>query len=354
VRSRYGKLLALLLAVVMLMTLVVGCGTEDTTDNGTDSGPKSDVKAAMVTDTAGLGDKSFNDLAWAGLEQAQAALGVEVKVLESKEQTDYEPNLIQLATAGYNPVFAIGFLMQDTVSKVSTAYPDVNFGVVDVFFDPTIPNVVGLNFKEQEAAYLAGVLAGTLTTMTDVDPRINDKKVVGFVGGMEIPPVQRFLIGFKAGVESVDPNIEVKSIYTGNFGDQQKGKEAGLSLIEAGSDIVFAAAGACGIGTFAACQEKNALFVGVDADQYLTLTNPGDTIITSAVKKVDKAVANTVKKAVDGNFTGGTNELFGLAEDGVGLAPYHEWDAKLPQTVKDAVDKAKQDVIAGTVVVPSE
>ena len=350
---RWRSLVALGLALVLVASFLVGCGGgEETTDTTTEK--KTDVKAAMVTDTAGLGDKSFNDLAWAGLEQARDDLGVEVKVLESKEQTDYEPNLTQLATAGYNPVFAIGFLMQDTVSKVSTAYPDVNFGVVDVFFDPTIDNVVGLNFKEQEAAYLAGVVAGMLTTMTDVDPRINDKKVVGFVGGMEIPPVQRFFTGFKAGVESIDPGIEVKYIYTGNFGDQQKGKEAGLSLIEAGSDIVFAAAGACGIGTFAACQEKDALFIGVDADQYLTLTNPGDTIITSAIKKVDKAVYDTVKKAVDGNFKGGMNELFGLKEEGVGLAPYHEWDSKLPQSVKDAVDQAEQDVIDGTVTVPSE
>jgi len=245
-------------------------------------------------------------------------------------------------------------LMADTLSKVSTAYPDVEFGVVDVSYDPPIDNVIGLNFKEQEAAYLAGIVAGMLTTMPDVDARINDKTVVGFVGGMEIPPVQRFLIGFEAGVQAANPAVEVKSIYTNSFGDQQKGKEAGLSLIEGGSDIVFAAAGACGIGTFAACQEKEALFIGVDADQYLTLTNPGDTIITSAIKKVDKAVYGTVKRAVAGNFKGGTNELFGLKEEGVGLAPYHDWDTKLPQSVKDAVDKAQQDVIAGTVLVPSE
>lgn len=349
VRSRFGKVAALLLAVALLATVAVGCAKKSTTTT-----PTSTIKTAMVTDIGGLGDKSFNDLSYEGLKRAEKDFGVTIKVLESSEAAQYEPNLTQLASAGYNPIFAVGFLMQDVLSKISTAYPDVEFGGIDEFFDPTIPNVVGLNFKEQEAAYLAGVVAGMLTTMTEVDPRINDKKIVGFVGGMDVvPAVVRFKVGFEAGAKSVDPAIEVKSIYTGTFVDQQKGKETALTLIADGADIIFAAAGSTGAGSFTACQEQKALFIGVDADQFLTLTNPGDTIITSAVKRVDEAVYVTVKAAVDGKLTGGSNTVFGLSDKGVALAPYHDWDAKMPQAVKDAVAKAEQDIISGAVTVPS-
>ncbi len=353
-RTKLSKLLVLMLALVMIGSLVVGCQNKPAEDTSKSEAPKTDVKAAMVTDVGGLGDKSFNDLSYAGLQRAEKELGVKIEVLESKEQTDYENNITQLANSGYNPIFAVGFLMTDTVIKLAPQYPDINFGGIDIFFDKPDANVLGLNFKEQEAAYLAGVVAGMMTTKTDLDPRINDKKVVGFVGGMEIPAVQRFKIGFEAGVKSVDPAIEVKSVYTGTFTDQQKGAEAAKAMIESGADVIFAAAGQTGNGSFSACQDNKALFIGVDADQYNTLDNPGDTIVTSAVKRVDNAVFDTVKAAVDGNLKGGENKVFGLAEDGVGLAPWHDWDSKMPQDIKDAVDKATADIKSGAVTVPAE
>jgi len=352
VRSKWGKLVALFLAVIVVASLGVGCSKPAEPAQPAAETPKTDVKAAMVTDVGGLGDKSFNDLSYAGLQKAQSELGVEIKVLESKEPTDYESNLTQLATAGYNPIFAVGFLMTDTVAKVAPQFADVNFGGIDIFFDPIPPNVIGLNFKEQEAGYLAGVVAGKLTTMTDVDPRINDKKVIGFVGGMEIPPVQKFEAGFIAGAKSVLPDVEVKSVYTGSFTDAQKGIEAGKALMEQGADIVFAAAGGTGNGTAKAAQDNKALFIGVDSDQFNTIPGIGDTILTSAIKRVDNAVYLTVKEAVDGNIKGGENRVFGLNEDGVGLAPYHDWETKMPQEVKDAVQKATDDIKSGTVTVP--
>jgi basic membrane protein A len=348
VRSKWVKYVAAALTVGLLGALVAGCAQQTPTTPAPAEEPKTTVKAAMVTDIGGLGDKSFNDLSNAGLERAKSELGVETQVLESKAPTDYESNLTQLASAGYSPIFAVGFLMTDTVAKVSTMTPEVTYGGVDEFF----PNVVGLNFKEQEAGYLAGVLAASLTTKTDVDPRINDKKILGFVGGMEIPPVQKFGIGFEAGAKSVDPDVEVKTIYTGTFTDAQKGNEAAKALIGQGADIIFAAAGQTGLGSAKAAQDGKALFIGVDADQFETIEGIGDTIVTSAIKRVDNAVFETIKLAVDGTLKGGENKLFGIAEDGVGLAPYHDWDAKLPADVKAAVDKATADVKAGTVTVP--
>lgn len=350
-RSKWSKLLALMLALALVASLGVGCGGTAEPEEPAEE-PMTDVKAAMVTDVGGLGDKSFNDMSYMGLQRAESELGVQIEVLESKEPTDYESNINQLAAAGFNPIFAVGFLMTDTVVKVAPQFADVTFGGIDIFFEDAAPNVLGLLFKEQEAGYLAGVVAGKLTTMTDVDPRINDKKVVGFVGGMEIPPVQKFEAGFVAGVLSVLPDAEVKSVYTGTFTDQQKGIEAGKNLIEGGADIIFAAAGATGNGTAKACQDNDALFIGVDADQYETLDGIGDTILTSAIKRVDNAVFLTVKDMVDGTLVAGENRIFGLAEDGVGLAPYHDWETKMPQDVKDAVQKATDDIKSGAVTVP--
>ncbi len=351
-RSKWVRYAAVVLAVALVGALVAGCSGGSTTTETTTGGTKTAIKAAMVTDIGGLGDKSFNDLSNAGLERAKKEFGIETKVLESKAPTDYESNLTQLANAGYNPIFAVGFLMTDTVTKVSTSTPDVIYGGIDEFFDPTIDNVVGLNFKEQEAGYLAGYLAGLLTTMPTVDPRINDKPILGFVGGMEIPPVQKFQAGYVAGAKKANPAVEVKSIYTGSFTDQQKGYEAGKALIEQGADIIFAAAGQTGLGTAKACQENKALFIGVDADQFNTIPGIGDTIVTSAVKKVDNAVFLTIKQAVDGTLKGGENVLFGIKEDGVGLAPYHDWDSKIPADVKAKVDAAKQEVVDGAYTVP--
>jgi basic membrane protein A and related proteins len=355
VRSKWVKYGALVLAVALVGAMIAGCSGGSTSGSGTTTEPaKTDVKAAMVTDIGGLGDKSFNDLSAAGLKKAEKDLGVQIQVVESKAPTDYESNLTQLANSGYNPIFAVGFLMTDTVVKVAPTTPDVTYGGIDEFFDPTIPNVVGITFKEAEAGYLAGVLAGSLTSQTNVDPRINDKLIIGFVGGMEIPPVQAYQAGYIAGAKKANPAVEVKSIYTGSFTDQQKGFEAGKALIEQGADIVFAAAGQTGLGTAKACQENKALFIGVDSDQFLTIPAIGDTIITSAIKKIDVAVFETIKKAVDGTLKGGVNEALGIKEDAVGLAPYHDWDSKVPAETKKMVDDAKAEIAAGTVTVPSK
>jgi basic membrane protein A len=350
------SVLALVVVIAMFAMVLAGCAPKTSNNGGTTGTPepsKPAMKAAMVTDVGGLGDKSFNDLSWAGLEKAKADLGIETKVLESKQLTDYESNLGQLANAGYSPIFAVGFLMQDAVTKMATSTPDTNFGGIDIFFaDPVPSNAVGLNFKEHEAGYLAGIVAG-LATKDTFDARLNKSNTLGFVGGMEIPPVQRYEAGFIAGAKAVNPDVKVISKYVGKFDDQAGGKEAGLSLISSGADIVFAAAGQTGLGTFAACKEsKKALFIGVDVDQFNTLTDPGDTILTSAVKKIDVAVFDVLKQSADGKFPGGKNLVFGLAEDGVGVAPFHDFDSKVPQAIKDALAKAIADVKAGTVTVP--
>jgi basic membrane protein A len=354
VKVRSRVVLATMLVVVMAVTMLAGCGGGGGTTTGTTPPAETKLKAGMVTDIGGLGDKSFNDLSWAGLQKAEKDLGVEVTSISSKAMTDYDSNIAQLANAKFNAIFCVGFLMQDAISKAATAFPDVKFGGIDIGLEKPPANVTCLLFKEQEAGYLAGVAAGVLTKDTKADPRINADSVIGFVGGMPIPPVKKFEAGFISGAKSVNPDVKVISLYAGKFDDQAKGKELGLSLISQKCDIVFAAAGQTGLGTFAACKEKNALFIGVDADQYLTIKDAGDTIVTSAVKKVDVAVFDTVKSVKDGTFKGGTTTMFGLKEGGVDLAPFHDFEPKVPQALKDAVDKAKKSIIDGTVTVPED
>jgi basic membrane protein A and related proteins len=356
---RVKRNLRTVLALVVVFALagsVVACSSPSSTTStpGTTATTTPKIKTAMVTDVGGLGDKSFNDLSYAGLQRAQKELGVQIKVLESKQITDYESNLSELAGAGYSPIFAVGFLMTDAVTKESTAFPSVNFGGIDEFFTNPPANVVGLNFKEQEGAYLAGVVAG-LTTKATFDPRLNSQNVIGFVGGMPIPPVQRYEAGFKAGVKSVNPTAKVISLYAGKFDDQAKGRELGLSLISSGADVIFAAAGQTGLGTYKACADsKKALFIGVDSDQFLTIPNSGSVMLTSAVKRVDNAVFTTIQQAAGGQFKGGQNISFGLKEDGVGIAPFHDFDSKIPQAIKDAVTKATAAIKDGTVTVPEK
>jgi len=369
-RLRHLRFAAVLLASAVLVTVVVGCAQEEVatapttapaTPSATPTAPTTEpaaspsaagLRTAMVTDIGGLGDRGFNHLSYTGLQRASEELGAEIAVRESKKPVDYARNIARLAAAGYSPVFAVGYLMTDAVTRLAARFTDVTFAGVDIVFDPAADNVIGLSFKEQEAGYLAGVVAGKLTTRPDVDPRINSAKVVGFVGGMKIPPVQSFEAGFIAGVRSVAPDVRVKSVYTGSFTDVRKGRVAARSLIKGGADIIFAAAGSSGNGAAQVCRRDNALFIGVDADQYETLPGIGDTIITSAVKRVDNAVFLTVADAAAGSLKGGVNRVFGLAEDGVGLAPYHDWEAKLPQDIKDAVAKARDDVVSGAVTVP--
>ncbi len=356
VNRRSKSILALILALVVVFALAAGCTSDTTTEGDTEESatePTTDVKAAMVTDVGGLGDKSFNDLAYKGLKMGEEEYGMEIQVLESNEIADYEPNVDQLANAGYDIIYTVGYLMTDTTDKKAPEYPDVYFAGIDQFFENPADNQVGLLFKENEAGYLAGIVAGMMTQEAALHDSLNDANKIAFIGGMEIPPVQKFEAGYIAGARSVNPDVEIISLYVGDFEDTAKAKELGITAIEQGADIVFAAAGLPGAGVAQACVENGALFIGVDADQYETLPDAQEVILTSAVKHVDQAVFLNTQSVVEGTFENGIRE-FGIVEDGVGLAPFHNFEDIVPQEVKDAVDKATQDVIDGNVEVPTD
>ncbi|GAB4273589.1 MAG: BMP family ABC transporter substrate-binding protein [Coriobacteriia bacterium] len=354
-RKKWSSVLALVLVLALVAVFGAGCA-KTTEDEGTTSEgevlPGEGIKVGMVTDTNGLGDKSFNDAVWEGLEMARDELGVEIEVLESNEPADYEPNIDQLAAAGYDIIFTVGFLFTDITPVKAEEYPDIVFGAVDQFFEDPPPNVAAMVFRENEAAYLAGMLAAMVTTDPDFDERINPDPVIGFVGGMDIPPVEKFQAGYIAGARSVNPDIQVISAFVGNFDDQAKAKELAISAIDQGADIVFQAAGLAGLGVIPACVEKGALFIGVDADQYQTAPESQDVILTSALKKMQQPVYSVIEDVVNDEFEGGVKS-YGATEDAGGLAPFYNFDDAVTQEMRDALAEAEAGIKDGSIVVPS-
>jgi basic membrane protein A and related proteins len=358
----------LVAALVLLAALVAACGDDESTTGGageTTAGEGTDatagedvesIRAAMVTDVGKLGDKSFNDGVWAGLQQAEQELGAGVNYLVSEQQTDYVPNLTRLVDDGNQVIFAVGFLMSDAIQEVAAQFPDVWFAGIDIElqspdFEPVdVDNIREVLFAEQQAGYLAGIVAAGMTVDGSLHERLNDDKVVGVVAGMKIPPVDRYIAGFVAGVKSVDPDVRVLLTYTDTFDDPNAGKEAAVPMYDQGADIVFQVAGRTGLGVFEAARDANALAIGVDVDQYDSLP---EVMLTSAEKKLAQATFLTVQDAAQGNFTAG-DVLFDLANDGVGLAPFHDYDDVVPQSVKDMVEQAQQDIIEGAIDVPAE
>lgn len=345
-------------SVVALVLLAVGCAGGQTGGGqegggGEGGGGETEVRPALVLDVGGLGDQSFNDSAYAGLQRAKNELNAETEYLESSAPTDYVDNLTQLADSGYNPVFAVGFLMTDAVNEVAPQYPDTSFAIVDSVVEPQ--NAASLVFREQEGSYLAGVVAG-LMTQESTEYTNPDDKVVGFLGGQESDLIGKFQAGYEAGVESVCPDCEVLVQYAGStpdaFNDPARGKEISLQQINQGADIIYHASGATGAGLFEAAQEKGIFAIGVDADQAKLF--PEAPILTSVVKRVDNAIFQTIQEASEGAFPGGEVVEFGLDDKGISLAPFGRFDGDVPQNVKDEVDKAQQGIIDGDIKVPDK
>lgn len=323
------KKLSLFVIVALTLTLVMGFTTMGMAQD--------DFKVGMVTDVGGLGDESFNDSAWRGLQQAKEDFGITINVIESNTMTDYQPNLSSFAEQGYDMVWGIGFLFQDAMGEVASMYPNVKFGIVDTVVEG--PNVVSTTFKEHQGSFLVGVVAGM---RTEVDK-------VGYIGGMETPLIQKFETGFRAGVKAVNPDAEILIAYTGAFDDPQAGKELAFTQFDQGADIIYHASGSCGIGVIKAASERGLYAIGVDSPQYhLAPAN----VLTSMIKRVDNAVYTEIKKLYTGNFEPGVAD-YGLENDGVGI--YREQAQNmLSEEIINKVDEYKEKIISGEIEVPSK
>lgn len=293
----------------------------------------------MVTDVGGLGDKSFNDSAYRGLVRAQAQLHATVSVLQSRAVSDYTPNLSTLAQRGDALIFAIGFLMHDALNDVAPRFPSTHFAIIDSVVDQ--PNVTSVNFKEEESSFLAGVLAGLVTK----------RKSVAFLGGIPSPLIEKFRDGFEAGVKSVNSGAVVLVKYTNSFDDVASGKEYASVLFDEGADIIYTAAGKCGLGAIDEVRTRPAGYyiIGVDSDQ--DGLAPGK-VLTSALKHVDNAVFALAADAAKGTVSGG-QVILGLKQDGVGLTTMTYTRSLLPAGAATTVARYRQAIIAGKIAVPS-
>src|SRR6478752_7878607 len=254
--------------------------------------PAKTLKVGMVTDVGGLNDHGFNHLAYVGLQQAQKRLGVSIRVAESRSPADYIPNLAAFARQGYDLVLGVGYTEIGAMGAVAKRFPKTRFAIVDVANGDLAgkpKNVLGLLFREEQVGYLAGYLAGLEAK------RKPGKDVISSVAGEKQPPVDRFIAGYQAGARKADPRITVVNAYSQDFNDQAKCKAIALNQIASGSVAVFAVAGGCGLGALDAAREQKAWGIGVDSDQSFL----GAHILTSATKKVDRAVFLAIKSVAD-------------------------------------------------------
>jgi basic membrane protein A and related proteins len=361
--------LTFLLSVILLVTLLAlsACATPTaaptakpaaaaTTAPAATAAPAAvtKLKVGLVTDQGGVNDKSFNQSAWVGAQKAMKDLGIDGKFIESKQPTDYEKNLDQFATEKYDIIIGVGFMMADAVAAKAVQYPNIKFGIIDAAYFPTkgakicddtkkdcyddggLKNVTSLMFQEDEVGYLAGVLAGSMTK----------SGTVCSVGGMEIPPVVRFIVGYQNGAKFAKSDVKTLNVYIPDFTAPAKGKEAAITMLGQNCDAVFAAAGNTGNGALLAAKEKGVMAIGVDVDQYDTYPEVKDALASSAAKNVDVAVFGYLKSVTEKASKAGII-MSNLKNSGVGLAPYHDWDKKVPDAVKAKIKEAQDGLLSG-------
>ncbi|HMN98277.1 MAG TPA: BMP family ABC transporter substrate-binding protein [Miltoncostaeaceae bacterium] len=334
-------------AAVAALGLVVACGDDDDSagaSSDTTAAPVSDTTVGLVSDVGKFNDRSFNQSALEGLERAEAELGVDGSPIESKSASDYIPNLTSLARDDTSVIIGVGFLMADALDTVATQFPDNNFAIVDYPYEALKnkpSNVRGLTFATNENSYLIGYLAAKQVQ------KQGGKQIISAVGGQKIPTVTIFIAGYTAGAKAANPNVKVLVDYSQEFVQQAPCKELALDQIAKGSQAVFQVAGGCGLGALSAAADKDVWGIGVDRDQ----SDLGPHILTSAVKRVDTSVFDTTKAVEDGTFKGGQDQTFDLANDGVALGKV---SPEVSQDILDEVDDLKQQIIDGTITVPTQ
>lgn len=315
-----------------------------------ETGKKSDkpLKVAIVY-TGLLGDKSYNDSANIGAKKATEDFGVEVTSLEGLTAQEWEANLISACEDDYDLIIGASSNIADFIQEHGPNYPDKMFAVIDTTVD--LPNVQSISFAQNEGSFLAGAAAALFTQHTEIEG-VNDKAIIGWVGGMDIPVLHDFYTGYEQGAKYINPDIQILQSFAGSWTDPLKGKELTLAQFDQGADIVMNVASGTGPGILEAAKEAGKYAIGVDLDQ--DNDQPGS-VLTSMVKRVDSAVYLTIQSAVEGNFQGGSTKYLSLAENGVSLTDFsvmkeHLGD-KFPQEIVDKVDELAKKIIDGEIKV---
>ncbi len=325
------KLTAIVMSSVLTLGLMTGCSSKS---------EKNEDKPtiAIVLGEGSINDQSFNQATWEGLKKAKEEFGVNIKYLESQQDSDYISNVEQFVDQGADLIIGVGFQLKNTIEEMAKSYPDQQFAVLDETYENIPENVTTVTFKEQEGAYLAGVLAA----------KVSENKKVGFIGGIESSPaIQKYHYGYKAGAESIE-GVTVVDQYANTFSDAAKGKAIANQMISQGADTIFSAAGATGVGAIEACSEGSKKAIGVDIDQ--SYIAPG-TVISSAVKKMDVASYNLAKSLIDGNLTGGKNISYGIKEDGIGLSD--NTTENVSKEIMDEISAISDKIVSGDIKIPT-
>jgi len=348
---RLGHLSGALSLLVVFTMLLVACGSS--TSSSSSSTPAAAAKTvALVTDIGGINDQGFNQLANSGYEQARAKYNFPRAVIETKSESDYVSNLTRAAQSS-DLVIGVGFLMATALDQVAKANPTKQFAIIDACPTDakgnceTLPNVAPLFFKEEQAGCLVGAMAGQM----EMDgkskvPKLLGQNTIGAVGGLKIPPVDHYIAGYKFCAQKVDPSVQVIINYSQTFTDTAQCKDVATSQInQHHADIIFQVAGGCGIGALQAADQLGVYGIGVDKDQ----SSVNKSVITSALKRVDKSVSSTIDTFEAGKFTNNP-PAFDLKSDGVG---YGTVSSDVPADAKAAADNFVTQIKAGTLSVPN-
>jgi len=327
------KILLLLIVFILVGSFSVYAGGEKKPEK------KEVLRVGLITDVGKVDDKTFNQFAYEGMMRAAREFGLEANYIETQQPTDYEKNIQTFAEEGYDMIITVGFMLTDATLKMAAQYPEIKFAGVDQFYENPLPNTMGLLFSEDQSGFLAGALAAMMSKTG----------VIGIVAGMEIPPVIKFRKGYENGAKYINPDIKVLGVYIDSFTAPDRGKAAAEAQIAEGADVIFGAGGPTGSGGIVAAMEKGVYGIGVDQDEYYTTMGggPAPYLLTSAMKRVDNAVYNAIKLFVEGKFEGG-HYLGTAANAGIGYAPFHDTENKVPEEVKKKLDDILQKLADGT------
>ncbi len=318
-----------ILMAIAIFAMVLSACTNHAEHTKTDS-----LKVGIMLSDAGLGDQSFSDMGFAGLEKARDELGISFDYRELQDTENYEQGLNELVEEGNDLVIGLGFSIQEALEKVAKENPDVSFLLIDS--QSELPNVYNITFKEDEGSFLVGLVAGMKT----------QSNVVGFVGGEDVDLIHKFEDGFAAGVKAANPQAKVLSRYAGTFGDDKLGENIAREMITAGADYIYPAAGFTGVGVILESQKAGTYSFGVDSDQFYLAEG---SVVSSMVKQVDVAIYDTVKELVDKGSISEKNKQLGLKENGVAIAPIRV--INLSPQEQDKLDQYIEDISNGTVTI---
>ncbi len=354
--SKIKRTIFTVLALLMVFALAgvfVGCKKKETKAA---KAPAKKLRVVLYVNGT-LGDKSFFDSAARGVKMAEDKLGIVGKVVEGGyDPARWEPDIAQLAEGNWDIIIAGTWQLQEYLEKIAPKHPEKKFFTYDTSVDykkPGLGNVYSILYSQNEASFLVGALAAMITT-SDM-PLANKDKVIGFLGGMDIPVINDFKVGFEEGAKYIDPSVKVLVSYAGTFSDPAKGKELTLAMFDQGADITFNVAGETGLGGIDAAKDKNKYTIGVDSDQYQLFkdTDPAKAshIVTSMMKNVDISIYRAIKMAMNGTLKYGSAEVLGLAKDGVGIADNENYRKVVPEKFRNKIAEIKKKIISGDIKV---